>query len=194
MGIPIPVKTLTVFMIYNIKLWSYLYNGDPYTSKNTASLHIEIRPRLTPVVPEQWHPFNQFCSTQSGALVQDWLNGHQWWLISGTAYSEIYVEIDREIEVKISIEIEDLCAAHLFISRTWISNYILHDIVVCIYLSMPQIPAYFTQISNPMMTSSNGNIFRVTGLLCGEFTSRRLIPHTKASDAELWCFLWSAPE
>ena len=29
---------------------------------------------------------------------------------------------------------------------------------------------------------------RVTGHLCGEFTA------TKASDAELWCFLWSASE
>ena len=47
-------------------------------------------------------------------------------------------------------------------------------------------------ISNHMMTSSNGNIFRVTGPLCGEFTGHRWIPHTKASDAELWCFLWSA--
>ena len=45
-----------------------------------------------------------------------------------------------------------------------------------------------------MMTSSNGNIFRVTGHLCGEFTCPRWIPHTKPSDAELWCFLWSAPE
>ena len=45
-----------------------------------------------------------------------------------------------------------------------------------------------------MMTSSNGNIFRVTGHLCGEFTGPRWIPHTKASDAELWCFLWSASE
>ena len=34
-----------------------------------------------------------------------------------------------------------------------------------------------------MMTSSNGNIFRVTGHLCGESTSHRWIPHTKASDA-----------
>ena len=42
-----------------------------------------------------------------------------------------------------------------------------------------------------MMTSSNGNIFRVTGRLCGEFTGPRWIPCTKASDAELWCFLWS---
>ena len=45
-----------------------------------------------------------------------------------------------------------------------------------------------------MMTSSNGNIFRVTGHLCGEFTGPRWIPRTKVSDAELWCFLWSASE
>ena len=37
-----------------------------------------------------------------------------------------------------------------------------------------------------MMTSLNGNIFCVTGTLWGE--------STKASDAELWCFLWCAPE
>ena len=35
----------------------------------------------------------------------------------------------------------------------------------------------------------NGNIFRVTGPLCGEFTGHRWIPHTKASDAELWCLI-----
>ena len=39
-----------------------------------------------------------------------------------------------------------------------------------------------------MMTSSNGNIFRVTGHLCGEFTGPRWIPCTKACDAEIWCF------
>ena len=44
------------------------------------------------------------------------------------------------------------------------------------------------------MTSSNGNIFRDTGPLCGEFTGHQWIPHTKASDAELWCFLLSTPE
>ena len=43
-------------------------------------------------------------------------------------------------------------------------------------------------------TSSNRNIFRVTGRLCWEFTGHRWIPHTKASDAERWCFLWSVPE
>ena len=41
-----------------------------------------------------------------------------------------------------------------------------------------------------MKTSSNGNIFRVTGHLCGEFTGPRWIPRTKANDAELWCFFY----
>ena len=45
-----------------------------------------------------------------------------------------------------------------------------------------------------MMTSSTGNTFHVTGHLCGEFTGPQWIPRTKASDAGLWCFPWSAPE
>ena len=45
-----------------------------------------------------------------------------------------------------------------------------------------------------MMKSSNGNIFRVTGSLWGESTRHRWIPLTKASDAELSCFLWSTLE
>ena len=39
-----------------------------------------------------------------------------------------------------------------------------------------------------MMTSSNGNIFRVTRHLCGEFTGHRWIPRTKASDAQFDIF------
>ena len=31
-------------------------------------------------------------------------------------------------------------------------------------------------------------------VLCGEFTGHRWIPRTKTSDAELWCFPWSASE
>ena len=43
-------------------------------------------------------------------------------------------------------------------------------------------------------TSSNGNIFHDTGPLWGESIGQRGIPLTKVSDAELWCFLKSAPE
>ena len=46
-----------------------------------------------------------------------------------------------------------------------------------------QVPA-----SARMTTSSNGNIFRVTGTLGGEFTVHRWIPRTKASEPDLWCF------
>ena len=53
--------------------------------------------------------------------------------------------------------------------------------------------AHFMPIWYFMMTSLNGNIFRVTGPLCGEFTGRRWIPFIKASNVQLWCFLWSAP-
>ena len=45
-----------------------------------------------------------------------------------------------------------------------------------------------------MMTSSIVNIFRVTDPWCGEFTGHWWIPLTKASDADLWYFLWSEPE
>ena len=45
-----------------------------------------------------------------------------------------------------------------------------------------------------IMMSSNGNIFCVTGPLCGEFAGHRCIPLIKSSDSELWCFHWSVPE
>ena len=45
-----------------------------------------------------------------------------------------------------------------------------------------------------MMMLLNGNIFCITGPLFGEFTGHRWIPPTMASEAELCCFLWSAPE
>ena len=41
-----------------------------------------------------------------------------------------------------------------------------------------------------MMTSSNGNSFRVTDTLCGEFTGHRWIPRTKASDVGALIFSW----
>ena len=44
------------------------------------------------------------------------------------------------------------------------------------------------------MSSSNGNIFRVTCPLWWEYTIHRCIPLTKASDTGHWCFLWSAPQ
>ena len=72
-----------------------------------------------------------------------------------------------------------------------ISYYCLHNVLGPV-LPIPYSPS--TTLATAMMTSSNGNIFRVTGHLCGEFTGHRWIPNTKASDAKLRCSLWSAPE
>ena len=58
----------------------------------------------------------------------------------------------------------------------------------CLGRSTPHYVDWFAFQTTTMMTSSNGNMFRVTGHLCGEFTVHRWIPRTKASDAELWCF------
>ena len=63
------------------------------------------------------------------------------------------------------------------------------DTAVCMFpgTNCPRPVLRNTRTSRCMMTSSNGNFFHVTGHLCGEFTGLRWIPHTKASDAVLWC-------
>ena len=73
-------------------------------------------------------------------------------------------------------------------------NFVYNGMALCqeAKLTLCQ-EAKFTLPILCMMTSSNGSIFRITGHLCGEFTDG-WIPRTKASDGELWCFLWSMPE
>ena len=45
-----------------------------------------------------------------------------------------------------------------------------------------------------MVTSSNGNIFRVTGPLCEEFTGPGEFPTQRPVTRSFWCFLWSTSE
>ena len=63
-----------------------------------------------------------------------------------------------------------------------------------ISLSYHSVSIYCQWLHPSMMKSSTGNIFRVSGPLCGEFTGHRWIPLTKARDVELWCVFCSAPE
>ena len=83
----------------------------------------------------------------------------------------------------------------------WLTGFsLLLDLVACHceewwLSSFVDIDMHFeNEYVKNMMTSSNGNIFCVTGPLWGESTGHRWIPLTKASDVQLWCFLWSAPE
>ena len=79
-------------------------------------------------------------------------------------------------------------------TRTTLGTNVNHNMRLKITLLwlLPHLPGRQGR-PRSMMTSSNGNIFRVTGHLCGEFTGPRWIPRTKVSDAQLWCFLWSTP-
>ena len=84
----------------------------------------------------------------------------------------------------------------LLISKAaWITNYVHFKLWDEITNPFPNCNGCTVEvwewisINHHMMTSSNGNIFHVTGPLCGDFTGYRWIPLTKASDAELWCFL-----
>ena len=45
-----------------------------------------------------------------------------------------------------------------------------------------------------MITLPNGSTFCITGPLWGESTGQRWVPLIKASDAEIWCLIWSAPQ
>ena len=73
----------------------------------------------------------------------------------------------------------------------WITFEIGRYVKVIIYSTYGM---YTTHSAASMMTSSNANIFRVTGHLCGEIPGSPWILRTKASDAKLWCFLWFASE
>ena len=66
----------------------------------------------------------------------------------------------------------------------------------CVYLMRYNVQCRWRWNWIIMMTSSIENIFRVTGPLGGVSTGYRWTPPPpiKASEAELWCFLWSAPE
>ena len=93
------------------------------------------------------------------------------------------------IDLQTVKEIQDYILYRIF---QWIHgltpNYLIDDATMDVDIHGCDI------MNDIMMTSSNGNIFRVAGPWCGEFTGHRWIPLTKANDTELWCFLWSAPE
>ena len=73
------------------------------------------------------------------------------------------------------------------LSSTAAAGVILHEPMILVFLAVGRSDVYLISGRDQnMMTSSNWNIIRVTG--------HRWLPPTKASDADLWCFLWSAPE
>ena len=88
--------------------------------------------------------------------------------------------------IEIYVSQNQTSAAKIFWNRTRYSTFLFGWSQI--------VPHWQVHAGTCMVTSSNGNIFRVTGHWGREFTGHRWISRTKASDAEIWCFLWSAPE
>ena len=110
--------------------------------------------------------------------------------LCGVVVSQKYMEISRLFSGHAAVIIEYQVFAGSFAP----SVLCIHSNIILRYERIFSLKQVRVALPSEMMTSSNGNIFRVTGHLCGEFTGPRWIPHTKASGAELWCFLWSASE
>ena len=75
------------------------------------------------------------------------------------------------------------CEGNPPVKRIYLTNGQIYG--KCFYL----MTSSWSWLNGFMMTSSNADIFCVTGPLCGDFTGHLWIPLTKASDGELWCFL-----
>ena len=119
---------------------------------------------------------------------------HWKWAISWTEVALPYLRYVWNINGKKWCIMASLCLTDLGISDKdtvipymWltVNFYALFLYTVCVKMAAGSVGVI-------MMTSPNGNIFHVNGPLLEEFTSHRWIP--KASDVELRCFLWSAPE
>ena len=81
----------------------------------------------------------------------------------------------------------DLRGQNMLLLYRFVKSHFVNVLMIMygyVFLSEPSV----------MMTSSNGNFFRVTGPLWRESNGHRWNPLTKASDVRLWCFLWSALE
>ena len=113
----------------------------------------------------------------------------------GTNFSEILIKIHtfslKKMHSKCRLEnggldvLNKSCHRNVFEGRLFINTRRFQILVPDFYIWADLKWRRGCKDTIYMMTSSNGNIFRVTGHLCGEFTSPRWIPRTKASDAEL---------
>ena len=114
----------------------------------------------------------------------------------GTNFSEILIEIHTFSFKKMHLKMSSAKWRPFCIGLNVLIEWLLVEPYGGMGLNQHQVMAWtlMAQRHYLMMTSSNVNIFRVTGSLWGESTGDRWIPLPKAGDAELWCFLWSAAE
>ena len=182
--------------------WKWSYSSDTFFCQNRNSSVIRSKtPKHLTIHCIRNNPRHQLESS-----AQMTITVHCWCSVSCVDINVICQIVSLENPVALFIKNEKqhwmICAALRRNSRN--SFALLINPCLCRWRKIIPLVSWFAMhdsinnvsviLVNIMMTSSNGNIFRVTGHLCGKFTGHRRIPRTKVSNAELWCFLWSASE
>ena len=123
--------------------------------------------------------------TSTVCITSPWIAFHCHDVIIGNSHA-ICGLINRKIIANIVVYICN--SAHGMRSNRWNEKTdIVYWVILWITLTCPCMQHVCACIC--MVTSLNGNIFRVTGLLLGESSGHWRIPLTKTSDAEHWFFI-----
>ena len=128
----------------------------------------------------------------SGIIDRFWCKSNKLSVFCCKVWVKNWMPLFTQCGLEMPYDNSDLCQHWL---RYWLFAW-WHIAIIWINVDSPsgESSDSVAKVLLNMMTSSNGNIFCVTGHLCGEFTGPRCIPRIKASDTEVWCFLWSVPE
>ena len=122
----------------------------------------------------RWIPPQRVSNVECYFVVLDTIAYH----ITKTLLNEVVWELWKAMGKKFCQKLLMI----LFLPGLWIMEHWAASLAMRWHTALTQM------VRTSTMTSSNGNIFSVTGHLCGEFTGHRWIPRPKASDADLLMF------
>ena len=126
-----------------------------------------------------------------------WTNG---WANNRNAGDLICHRAHYDVTIMISASLMTRDRFMQWLVLTWAPTLILDTINITVFVAQDLLPPFRNMNDNNCstrkhhMTSSNGTFFALVAFCVGEFTGHRWILRKKASDADLWCFLWSALE
>ena len=126
-----------------------------------------------------------------------WTNG---WANNRNAGDLICHRAHYDVIIMISASLMTRDRFMQWLVLTWAPTLILDTINITVFVAQDLLPSFRNVNDNNCssrkhhMTSLNGTFYALVAFCVGEFTGHRWILRKKASDADLWCFLWSALE
>ena len=190
-------------IIPHLLLWSSQTKfSREWSSKVQAMRRFQSNMRQCHVVCSRWR-FNEIQSCEFNF----YLNTSEY---QNTAWAWLEIRLHEKLLGIIKMRIQ--CLKHgLLGTRRWENGKAVFEKRFTRWSSSPQLPIAFTKetiisIVAPIVFSESITIHQITWWhhqwkqfprywpLDREFTGHGWIPATKVSNAELWCFLWFAPE